>query len=210
MTAIWRRLFIGWLVALAIAAGGIGPALAGPLEEADAAYERGDFATVLRLYRPLAEQGNATAQFSLGLMYENGDGVAKNHAEAVKWYRRAAEQGDANGQFLLGKMYEFGRGVAQDDAEAVKWYRLAAEQGDAESQSTLGFAYWKGGKNVAKNFVLAHMWFNVASRRGDANGVENRDTVAERMTPQQIAEAQKLAAEWKPKTWSQLKQQVPR
>ena len=76
-----------------------------------------------------AEQGDATAQCNLGIMYEFGKGVAQDDAEAVKWYRLAAEQGDAHGQYSLGLMYELGRGVAQDYAEAMRWYRQAADQG---------------------------------------------------------------------------------
>ena len=72
-------------------------------------------------------------------MYDNGEGVPQDYAEAVKWYRLAAEQGDANAQYNLGLMYDNGQGVPQDYAEAVKWYRLAAEQGDAEHNTILGY-----------------------------------------------------------------------
>ncbi len=95
------------------------------------AYDRGDYATALREWRPLAEQGNADAQFYLGVMYRDGQGVPQNDAEAVQWYRKAAEQGDASAQYKLGIGYGKGQGVPQDDAEAAKWYRKAAEQGDA-------------------------------------------------------------------------------
>ncbi|MBQ2291143.1 MAG: sel1 repeat family protein [Paludibacteraceae bacterium] len=76
-----------------------------------------------------AEQGDATAQVNLGLMYEYGLGVAQDYYEAVKWYRLAAEQGNAYGQKKLGLMYEFGRGVAKDYTQAIRWYRQAADQG---------------------------------------------------------------------------------
>ena len=68
-------------------------------------------------------------QFNLGVMYENGRGVEKDEAEAVKWYRKAAEQESAVAQFYLGVMYANGRGVAKDEEEAVKWYRKAAANG---------------------------------------------------------------------------------
>ena len=96
---------------------------------ADAAYERGDYSTALALWRPLAEQGVAEAQFNLGLMYSNGEGVPQDYAEAVQWFQLAAEQENARGQFGLGYMYEHGYGVPQDYAEAQRWYRLAGEQG---------------------------------------------------------------------------------
>ena len=91
-----------------------GAATAGPLEDAVAAYQRGDYATALRLWHPLAEQGDADAQFHLGVMYESGQGVLRNDAEAIKWYRKAAEQDDAVAQFNLGIMYAKGEGVSPE------------------------------------------------------------------------------------------------
>ena len=85
-----------------------------------AAYERGDYATAYREFRADAEQGHATAQHNLGVMYANGQGVTKNDAEAVRWYRRAAEQGYASAQLNLGFMYANGQGVTKNDAEAVR------------------------------------------------------------------------------------------
>jgi len=77
----------------------------------------------------LAEQGDAVAQFALGLMYYNGEGVPENDAEAVKWYRLAAEQGHASAQFNLGSMYELGDGVPQNNTRAYEWYSVSANQG---------------------------------------------------------------------------------
>ncbi len=105
------------------------PAGAG-FDEGWAAYQRGDYATALREWRPLAEQGNAKAQRNLGRMYRTGRGVSQDYAEAVKWYRKAAEQGFAFAQNSLGSMYERGQGVPQDYAQAVRWYRKAAAQGN--------------------------------------------------------------------------------
>ena len=97
------------------------------------ATERGDYQTAFKLWLPLAEQGNAYAQFNLGNMYANGRGVKQDDVEAVKWYRKVAEQGNVYAQFNLGLMYDNGQGVKQDDVEAVKWYRKAAEQGHAKA-----------------------------------------------------------------------------
>jgi uncharacterized protein len=83
--------------------------------------------------KALAELGMAAAQNNLALMYDNGEGVPENDAEAVKWYRKAADQGLVEAQFNLGNMYESGEGVPENDAEAVKWYRKAADQGLARS-----------------------------------------------------------------------------
>ena len=102
------------------------------------AADRGDFATALREWTPLAEQGYAGAQYNLGVMYENGWGVLQNHATAMKWYTRAAEQGDADAQYNLGVIYKDGDGVLQNHATAVKWYTLAAEQGHALAQNQSG------------------------------------------------------------------------
>ncbi len=118
----------------------------------------------------------------------------------MKWYRLGAEQGDAAAQFKLGFMYDSGRGVPQDTAEALKWYRLAAGQGIAYAQTNLGIMY-ENGRGVAQDYVLAHMWFNLAAAQGkDENVLKLRDLLASEMTPDQIAEAQRLAREWKPKT----------
>jgi len=95
------------------------------------AYNRGDYTTALREFTPLAEQGDADAQFNLGWMYYEGRGVPQDYETAVKWWTLAAEQGDPHAQFNLGVMYRKGDGVPQDDKTAVKWHTLAAEQGVA-------------------------------------------------------------------------------
>ena len=193
-----KRLVLTFAILIGLAA----PAWAGFAEGA-AAYLRGDYATALREYRPLAEQGNAAAQTNLGFMYDNGQGVPQDYAEAVKWYRKAAEQGRADAQFNLGLMYDNGQGVPQDYAEAVKWYRKAAKQGQADAQNNLGFMYGEG-RGVPQDYVQAHIWYNLSASRlppgkDRDQSVQNRDIVAEKMTPAQIAEAQRLAREWKPK-----------
>ncbi len=111
----------------------VGAARAGTLEDGQAAYDRGDYATALRLWRPLAQQGDDYAQLKLGFMYGTGQGVAQDYAKALKWYRLAAQQGEANAQYGLGMMYARGDGVAQDYTEAAKWFRLDAQQGHAKA-----------------------------------------------------------------------------
>ncbi len=98
-----------------------------------AAYKLGAYATTLRELRPLAEQGNAAAQYNLGFMYTKGQGVSQDYAEAVKWYRKAAEQGYAKAQNNLGTMYRHGNGVTKDFVLAHMWFNLAAAQGDKTS-----------------------------------------------------------------------------
>ena len=161
-----------------------------------------------QLRRFAAEQGNADAQALLGDMYYTGQGVSQDYQEAVKWYRLAAEQGVAQPQYNLGLMYNNGQGVPQDYQEAVRWYHLAAEQGHANAQYSLGLRYATG-VGVPQDYVQAHKWINLAASRttpeeaGDYRSA--RDAVAEQMTASQVAEAQRLAREWQPKTWEQLK-----
>ena len=196
-----RRILAGLVLILMLTGG----AAAGPYADGVAAYDRGDYATAMRLFRPLAEQGRADAQYNLGNMYSKGLGVPQDYAEAVKWYRLAAEQGLADAQYNLGVMYSKGLSVPQDEAEAVKWFRLAADQGDAGAQYNLGIMYSEG-QGVAHDLVKAHMWFNLAASRFPASkteyrdsAIQNRDLAASRLTPAQLAEAQKLVREWKPK-----------
>ena len=121
-----RTLFVtALLLSLACAA----PVLAGPGEDADAAYARGDHAGAMKIYRELAVQGLAPAQFNLGVMYDFGQGVAKDPVEAVRWYRAAAVQGHGGAQFNLAGMYFDGLGVAQDPVRSYVWFTLAAAAG---------------------------------------------------------------------------------
>jgi TPR repeat protein len=110
-----------------------GVIFASPLEDSLAAYDRGDYATAVRLLRPLAEQGNAQAQNGLGAMYYNGKGVAQDFKEAVKWYRLAAAQGYASAQVNLAAMYYEGQGVAEDFIRAYMWLSIAAANGNPDA-----------------------------------------------------------------------------
>ena len=172
---------------------------AGPLEDGVAAMKRGDYATALRLWRLLAEQGDGAgapfALFMIGAMYRNGHGVAQDNEEAVKWYRLAADQGYAAAQSNLGVMYSNGEGVAQNFEEAVKWYRLSAQQGHVMGQINLATKYLAG-EGVAQDYVRAHMWFNIVASTdssADSRYKTVRDAVATKMTPAQIAQAQEMA-----------------
>jgi len=181
-----------------------GPAIAGQYEDGLAAHHRRDFSTALQLWRPLADRGHAAAQNSLGGMYALGDGVPQNDVEAVRWYRKAADQGFANAQNNIGTMYDTGLGVPLDYVEAARWYRKAADQGFAGAQNNLGAMYVYG-RGVPRNYIEAYKWFSLAAARFPASDTEshentarNRDRAAAQMTPAQIAEARRLAAEWKP------------
>ncbi len=168
------------------------PLAAQDLQKGGDAYNAGDYATALQEWTPLAEAGNVSAQYNLGVMYKNGQGVPQDYAEAVRLYRLAADQGDANAQKNLGDMYANGQGVLQDNAEAVRWYRLAVEAGHEEAQAYLGFMYWFG-IGVPQDNVTAHMWFNIYSANGNDRGM--RDSIAEGMTQQAVEKAQAMARE---------------
>ena len=147
-----------------------------------------------------AERGDVEAQFNLGLLYAVGGGVPRDDAKAVCWWRLAAEQGHVDAQFELGFMYKWGDGVvAEDDSEAVRWFQLAAEQGQVEAQIYLGQHYF-GGEGVPRNYVLADMWLQIAAMQGgplfEEAAQETRRLFEQRMTREQIAEAQRLSREW--------------
>ena len=178
----------------------------GASDAIDAAYQKGRYPTALRLARPLASESDPRAQSMLGLLYYHGQGVPRDLGEALRWFRAAAEQDDPTALFYLGVMFAEGQGVPQDNAEAARWFRRAADLGEARAQYSLGLLYAEGAAGVPDN-VSAHMWFNLAaahfpaSATGDRDAAVNyRDLVAKKMTPDQIAEAQKLAREWKPKS----------
>ncbi len=144
-----------------------------------------------------AAQNHPAAQLNLGVCYAKGEGVAKDEVEAVKWFRKSAEQNFALAQGVLGTQYEYGQGVAKDDVEAVKWYRKAAEQNDIVGQCNLGFCYAKG-QGVAKDYVEGYKWILLAAAKGVQNAKGFVSVLENKMTPDQIAEGQKLAREFKP------------
>ena len=172
----------------------VGAAWAGDFEDGVAAHKKKDFVTALKKFKSAAAQGNSDAQFNLGVMYDIGQGVTQDYAEAVRWYKLAAAQEDDRAQFNIGLKYDNGIGVVRDYAEAVRWYKLAAAQGYASAQINLGYMYGSG-LGVVVDYTRAHMWYNLAAVKGESVAVKSRDIVANSMTQQQIAEAQKLARE---------------
>jgi TPR repeat protein len=158
-----------------------------------------DYVEVVKWWRLAAERGLEMAQYNLGVAYQLGIGVPQDDVEAIAWYRLAAEQGYADAQFNLGARYAQGQDVPQDYVEAVKWWRLAAEQGHARAQFGLGMMY-DNGEGVLQNHVEAYKWFNLATTYADASSREEfaelRDLTAESLTPEQRADAQRLAREF--------------
>jgi uncharacterized protein len=135
----------------------------------------------------------------LGLCIATAEAYPKNDAEAVVWFRKAADQGDPVAQFLLGGQYATGQGVARDYAEALLWFQKAAEQGHPAAKFYLGAIYAKG-DGVPQDYVRGHMWFSLSAAQGNQEAVKALEMAERKMTPVQIAEAQKLARDWKPAT----------
>ncbi len=176
-------------------------------------YEEGqgmpqDYAEAMKWYREAADLGYGDACERLGEMYEKGCGVPQNSSEAAQWYRKAANLGDGEKQYELGLRFQEGRGITRDDTEAVWWYRRAAEKGNLlfcfRALFQLGFMHYLG-HGVPQDYVLAHKWVNIAA--SNLTGPERdkaektRDEIEAKMTPAQIAEAQKLARDWWTTPW---------
>jgi TPR repeat protein len=162
------------------------------------ANNREDYATALREWRPLAEKGDALAQYNLGLLYRKGRGVTQDDVQARKWYDKAAVQGHAKAQYNLGTLYFNGEGVPKDYQQALRWFRLAADQGEAIAQTKIAIMY-EDAQGVPHDRVEAYKWYSLAITSGDKPATLLRNLITDKMTPAQIAKAQKLAQEWKPK-----------
>ncbi len=142
------------------------------LQNGERAWVAGGYRTALALLKPLAVQGNPVAQFFVGAMYENGQGVLQDYAQAVVWFRKAAAQGNAGAQYILGLMYDKGQGVPQDYVQEVAWYRKAAAQGNADAQSNLGAMYAEG-QGVPQDYSQAVAWYRKAAAQGFAAAQNN-------------------------------------
>jgi TPR repeat protein len=208
-------------------------AIAGPFDDAQVAYDRGDYQTAAKVWQQLANQGDAAAQVVIGRMYWTGRGVNRDYSEAAKWwlkaakqdntdaesligglywdgqgvnlsyveaekwYQKAADKGDQMAEFRISEMYEIGHGKKQDRRSAEEWLRKAADQGDAAAQAQLGTWYLEG-HGVPKDIVQSYMWLSLAEAAGSERAPLYVDFLTKKMTPEQIAEAKRLASEWKP------------
>ncbi len=147
------------------------PAPAGPLEDGYAAWERKDYATARRLWEPLAAKNDPDALFNLGLLYKNGQGVARDYKQAMAYFKQAALYGSVDAAYNLGVMYlgrEYGYPSKKD---ALYWWQQAAEAGHPESQYNLGvmYAYGMGTKADGKQAIE---WWTRAARQGNRNAIE--------------------------------------
>ncbi|MDO8698396.1 MAG: hypothetical protein A2Y50_01775 [Pseudomonadales bacterium RIFCSPLOWO2_12_59_9] len=171
-------------------------ALAG-FDEAAAAFAAGNYAQAQAELGPLLEQNDPRAQYSMGVLYENGFGVAKDLPQAAAWYLKAAEQGNTDAQFNLGAMHEHGVGIPVNYPEAVRWYRPAAEQGDIDALSNLGVLY-QNGRGVTQDKVLAMALYNLSvayAGKALVPAVGNRQDLANQMPLEEVKKALSLTEE---------------
>lgn len=162
---------------------------------AQAAYGDTPESPSMAQLRADAERGDVKAQNIIALAYFHGTGMPKNPQEAMRWLHKAADQGSGTALSLLGTMYYQGIGVPKDSAEAVRYWQKAAEKYDLDAQSQLGYAYLLGDA-VPRNFTMAYMWFNIAAGNGDTGAAKGRDSIAQSMNSDMVAEAQRLGNEW--------------
>lgn len=147
------------------------PALAG-WQEADAAYEAGQYELAWRHLKPLADAGDAKAQNRIGYMLSKGQGVGKDETQAIPWFKRAAENGLDRAQANLAQTYLYGIGVEKSPVQAFHWYGLAAQQGHVESQVILGYLH-EVGIGTQANLAEAARWYRLAADAGDPWGQTN-------------------------------------
>jgi uncharacterized protein len=159
---------------------------------------RAEYEAAAKELRKSAEGGDASAQNKLGLLYYEGKGVPRDYRQAKEWFEEAAKQGHAGAEVNLGTLYLQGDGAPQSDQMALFWFSRAVEQEDALAFAKLGMMYARG-RGVLQDFIQAHKWYNLSAAHGENRSAELRDALAKEMTPAQIAEAQRLAREWKPK-----------
>jgi TPR repeat protein len=176
-------------------------AVASPIEDGVDAYREKQYAKAAELWRPLAESGDAAAQYLLGSLYVEGNGVEQNDATAFLWFQRSASQGDAAAQYNVGASYAGGKGVQQSYTDAAKWFRRAADQGVAFAQLNLGLLY-AAGKGVQRDDIEALKWLELAffglpagSARSDI--ARAMADVTANMTREQIDEAKRRERDWK-------------
>jgi TPR repeat protein len=162
-----------------------------------------DYVVARQWYEQAAAQNHAAAQFNLGLLYANGHGVPQDYAMAREWYEKAAALGELWVAVFLGELYSRGHGVQQDFVQAEQWFQRAADQGNEQAQVYLGELYAKG-QGVPQDDVRAYMWWSLALAQEvcyqQYEATKNRDEVAQRMTPAQLAEAIRLVQEYQART----------
>jgi TPR repeat protein len=163
------------------------------------AWSSGDYSKALALLRPPAIKGNPVAQHRLGVMYVRGNEVPQDYAQATSWFRKAADQGQGESQYSMGLRYLWGQGVEQDQKESVRWFKLAADQGVGLAAAALKNRYATG-EGVPQDLVEACKWGLIAGAQADPSTSDlNLSELEGKLTPDQLAEAQRRAKLFVPK-----------
>jgi hypothetical protein len=162
------------------------------------AYEKGDYATALKEFLPLAQAGQTAAEAAVGQMYFEGKGVKADPKEAARWLEPAATKGIARAQFLLGKLYLSGEGVAAaDPAKAAALTKAAADQGLVEAQVDTCAFYYQG-VGVPKDLVQSYLYANLAAQQGSEDGKSILTLLSQDMKPEDVAKGDAAVRAWKP------------
>ena len=169
------------------------PLAADGFDKGLAAYEAGDCKTALKEWKPLANKGNAAAQYYFGVMYMNGICLTQDEKDAIKFYTLAANNGYAEAQNNLAERYQQGWSVIQDYAQSLMYRKMAAAQGHEYAQYSLALDYYYGEHGVIQNYILAHQWSNIAAANGHDYAVTFRKNVEKKMTQADISKAQAKA-----------------
>ena len=182
--------------------------LAGAFEQGETAYSDGDFESAAALFEQAANDGNPDAQYKLGSMHHDGEGLPRNHEQAVYWYTKAAKRGNTTAQYWLCIMHREGMGVPRSYSEALYWCKRAANNGHAEAQFAVGQFYFDGlGNGFVTRHIRAYIWFRRASLHDDPD--PDAEIMIERlqqdMTPLQIVEAERRALDWDPRLAKRLR-----
>jgi TPR repeat protein len=161
------------------------------------AYEKGDYATALKEFMPLAQAGQTSAEAAVGQMYFEGKGVAPDPKEAARWLQPAAKAGNARAQFLLGKLYLSGEGVEADPKKAAALTKAAADQGLPDAQFDLCSLFYQG-VGVPKNLPQAYLYAKLAAEQGNADAKSVVELLTQDMTDDELAKGEALLKGWKP------------
>ena len=133
-----------------------------------AAYNSGDYSTAAQEWQPIAERGDANAEYNMGLLYSSGQGVPRDYQMAAEWYEKAAEQGVAAAQYNLAVMYANGDGVPKSNRDAALWFEKAADNGIVAAAAHLGDIYYDGVDGVP-DYAQAEKWYREAAEKGVPN-----------------------------------------
>ena len=174
-------------------------------EAGKAAYQRGEYELAMRRLLPAAKAGNPSAQFLVGYMYDEGQGVRRDAREAIYWLRMAAEQNHAGAELQIGLIYTFhgalGPGIPPNFVEAAKWFTRAAKHGNVDALLNLGGMYSGAFFGGPGDEVEAYAWYKLAAAHGHADAAEFLQSLEMRLTQAQLAAANERADKLRERLW---------